>query len=122
MQIDNEILFYQFMLLASNALVQALIISSIVDILSGMMAGLRCKELDSTKGTNGIIKHMFVIILTLVAYPYMAVFGLNTYANWFVGFYIASYAISILENATKMGIPVPRFVVDYLAKFKHTKE
>jgi len=119
MQIDNMLFWEQFMLLKSNALIQALIIIAIIDILTGMGAGIRCKELDSSKGINGVIKHMSVVLMTIVAYPYMAIFGLNTYANWFVGFYIASYGISVLENATKMGIPVPDFIIEHLAKFKN---
>lgn len=120
MQIDNAMLMEQFILLKSNLLIQIVILGAIIDILLGMLTGLKCRELNSTKGLQGVFRHMGVITTILIVYPYMSLLHLNSYANWFVGFYIANYAISILENLTKLGAPVPSFLVKYLAKVKST--
>ena len=119
MQIDNGLLLYQFGSLLSNLLIQLVILISILDILTGMSVGFKCKELDSTKGLNGVVKHMCVMVLILVTYPYMQLLNLQNYANIFVGFYIVSYLISILENLSRLGAPVPTFIKRHLLKVKN---
>lgn len=118
MQIDNTLLLDSFISLANNIVIHAVVILAIIDIFTGMSAGLKCRELSSTKGLNGIIKHMCVLALILLVYPYMRILNLQMYANLFVCFYIISYAISILENLTELGAPVPSFLVRYLSKVK----
>jgi len=118
MQIDNGLLLYQFSSLVSNIMIQLVVLTSLVDILTGMSVGLKCRELSSTRGLNGVIKHMCVITLILLVYPYMRLLNLQVYANVFVGFYIVSYLISILENLAKLGAPVPTFVKKYLSMIR----
>ena len=52
------------------------------------------------------------------AYPYFSLLGLQPYANAFVLFYIASYAISITENLGQMGVPIPTFVKERIEKLR----
>jgi len=118
MQIDNGLLLYQYSSLISNIMIQLMVWTSLIDILTGMSVGIKCRELNSTRGLNGVVKHVCVIALILVVYPYMGLLNLEPYANAFVGFYIVNYLISILENLTKLGAPVPKFVKRYLFKVK----
>ena len=118
MQVDNDLLFEQFAYLVHNLFIQLVVITALIDILTGMSVGFKCRELNSTRGLNGVLKHMCVIALILVVYPYMNLLNLQPYANAFVGFYIVSYTISILENLVKLGVPVPQVVKRYLFKVK----
>ena len=102
MIIDNLKLLAEFRHLLDNAFIQILVWVVLFDILTGMVKGLKGKKGNSTKGLFGLI--------TLL--------GLQPYANAFVLFYIASYAISITENLGQMGVPIPSFVKDRIEKLR----
>lgn len=118
MIIDNLKLLAEFRHLLNNAFIQILVLVVLFDILTGMVKGLKGKQGNSTKGLLGLIKHLLVVILIVTAYPYFTLLGLQPYANAFVLFYIASYAISITENLGQMGVPIPNFVKDRIEKLR----
>jgi len=62
---------------------------------------------------------MCIVILNLLTYPYMRLLEVDFYANIFVGFYIVSYLFSIIENLTKLDVPVPTFIKQYLIKARN---
>ncbi len=50
------------------------------------------------------------MLLVITIYPVLDVLGFDTISNSVVLFYIAEYAISILENLEVMGFPIPDFL------------
>ena len=119
MQIDTSILLEGYSSLITNLAIHGVVVAAVIDILTGMAAGYRCEEMTSSKGLNGVIKHMCIIGLILIVYPYMTILNLKPYANLFVGFYIITYIISIFENLSKMGVRFPKWVENHLSKVKH---
>ncbi|EAC7124462.1 holin, partial [Listeria monocytogenes] len=71
MLIDNLALLHQFQLLLNDLFVQVFMFSVLFDIATGMAKGIAGKQGNSTKGLLGIVKHMLITILVLIAYPYM---------------------------------------------------
>ncbi|MBC1921985.1 phage holin family protein [Listeria grayi] len=122
MIIDNLALLQQFRGLLNDALVQVFVFAVLFDIFTGIAKGLAGKKSNSTKGLLGIVKHMLVTILVLIAYPYMKLLGLNEFAVSFVVFYIVVYAISITENWGQLGLPLPNFVKSRLDKLKNLSD
>lgn len=118
MIIDNLKLLAEFRHLLENAFIQILVLVVLFDILTGMVNGLKGKKGNSTKGLLGVVKHLLVVLLVIVAYPYMRVMGMSLTANAFVIFYIAVYGISVTENLGQLGLPLPKFVVDRLEKLR----
>lgn len=93
------------------------------DIFTGLAKALIIKKNgDSTKGLLGLVKHLLVALLVVVAYPYLVVIGLQEIATTFVLFYIAMYGISVIENLGQLGIPIPTFIKDRFAKLKDTTD
>nr|WP_307735318.1 phage holin family protein [Enterococcus innesii] len=88
------------------------------DIVTGFAKSWFGKETSSTKGLQGVIKHLSVVMLVLIAYPYLNIFGYELVAIAFVTSFILSYAISIAENWTQLGWPMPDYVKDHLAKIQ----
>lgn len=105
-----------------NWYIHVFIWTVVLDIITGLAKVLssKNKKTDSTKGLIGLIKHLLVVILVTVAYPYLYVVGLKEVATTFVVFYIAMYAISIIENFGQLGIPFPDFVTERFKKLKDT--
>ena len=98
--------------------IQVFIWLVLFDVFTGISKGLAGKQGNSTKGLLGVVKHLLVVLLVIVAYPYMRVMGMSLTANAFVIFYIAVYGISVTENLGQLGLPLPKFVVDRLEKLR----
>ena len=122
MIIDNLKLLAEFRHLADNALIQVFIWLVLFDVFTGISKGLLGKQGNSTKGLLGIVKHLLVVLLVVVAYPYLHIMDLTMMANAFVIFYIAVYGISVMENLGQLGLPLPKFVVDHLEKLKNAAD
>jgi toxin secretion/phage lysis holin len=118
MIIDNLKLLAEFRHLADNVLIQVFIWLVLFDVFTGVSKGLVGKQGNSTKGLLGIVKHLLIVLLVIVAYPYMRVMGMSLTANAFVIFYIAVYGISVTENLGQLGLPLPKFVIERLEKLR----
>ncbi|CAI3254494.1 phage holin family protein [Enterococcus cecorum] len=122
MIIDNLKLLAEFRHLADNVFIQVFIWLVLFDVFTGISKGLLGKQGNSTKGLLGIVKHLLVVLLVVVAYPYLRIMDLTMMANAFVIFYIAVYGISVTENLGQLGLPLPKFVVDHLEKLKNAAD
>lgn len=120
MMIDNSELMMEFKNLLTNGYIHIFLWLVLADIFTGVCKGLFIKEANSTKGLLGIVKHMLVVCLVVMAYPYLKIMGLETIATGFVLFYIAVYGISITENLGQLGVPIPNWVKERLAKLQDT--
>lgn len=118
MSIDYLLLIKEFKDLLVDGYIHFFIIAALFDIATGMAKGLVKKQANSTNGLLGVVKHMLVVMLVLVVYPYMRFFGLSYFAVAFVLFYIAVYTISIIENLSVLGVPFPQFVKERIEKLK----
>ncbi|EEA6131471.1 phage holin family protein, partial [Listeria monocytogenes] len=115
-------LLHQFQLLLNDLFVQVFMFSVLFDIATGMAKGIAGKQGNSTKGLLGIVKHMLITILVLIAYPYMKLLHLDTLAISFISFYILAYGISIMENWGQLGLPLPSFIKEHLEKLKNLSD
>ena len=122
MIIDNLKLLAEFRHLADNVFIQVFILLVLFDVFTGICKGFAGKQGNSTKGLLGIVKHLLVVLLVIVAYPYMRVMGMSLTANAFVIFYIAVYGMSVTENLGQLGLPLPKFVIDRLEKLRDSAD
>lgn len=116
MMIDIKQLLQEFQNLLSNAYVHIFVWLVLADIGLGLAKALTKKKGDSTKGLLGVVKHLLVVMLVLIAYPYLVLLGFEDIATMFVLSYIAMYLISLAENWGQLGLPLPDFVKDRLSK------
>lgn len=110
-----------------NTAMQTLILMMIIDYITGLItAGVFKKSkksksgsLSSKAGLKGLCKKVGVLLLIVVAYRMDIILNLETllYNAVVIGF-IANEAISILENCTSMGIPIPKKLEDALETMK----
>ncbi len=87
-----------------------------------MCAAIYKKELCSRTGFNGILKKVSVLCIVACAHLIGNAMGTGEIRSAVIGFYIANEAISIVENAISLGVPMPKKFVDILIKFKETEE
>lgn len=98
----------------------ALIVFVVVDYVTGVMVGILNKELSSQIGFRGIFKK--VVIFSLVAVAHIIdthVIGNGSVLRTAViFFYLSNEGISILENAVKVGLPIPEKLKNVLEQLK----
>lgn len=87
----------------------ALIALVIFDYITGVCVAIHNRKLSSAIGAKGISKKVMIFILISMSYiadKYFLQAG-NMLEAVTILFYCANEAISIIENAAKIGIPVP---------------
>lgn len=94
----------------------------ILDILTGFIKGFATQKANSTKGLIGILKHLLVVVVNLIVYPFLNLLGEDIVATSFISFFIASYGISVVENWGQIGLPMPKFVKKYFEKLHREQE
>lgn len=102
----------------------ALIVFVVVDYLTGIMVAVLKKELSSEVGFHGIFKKVVIFALVAVGHIvdlYVIQNG-SVIRTAVIFFYLSNEGISILENASVIGLPVPQKLKDVLEQLKDGKE
>lgn len=93
---------------------------TIVDFITGLMAAWVNKELSSAVGYKGICRKVAIFILVGIAHivdAYLIGAG-SILRNAVIFFYLANEGVSILENAGKLGLPIPEYLKQALVQLK----
>lgn len=99
-----------------------LLLFMVVDYLSGVMCGIVNKKLSSEIGFKGIFKKIMIIFLVGITNLLGVSTGVEGLRYIVISFYIANEGISIIENASVLGLPVPQKVKDVLDQLKNNKD
>lgn len=103
-----------------DGMMTALITLIVLDYITGIIAAVAEKKLSSEVGARGIAKK--VIMLLVVAVANVAdrdIIGEgNVLRSVTAMFYIANEGISLLENGARLGVPMPKKLIDVLAQLK----
>lgn len=106
-----------------DGLLKALIVFVVVDYLTGVMLAILNRKLSSEIGFKGIFKK--VLIFTLVGVG--NIIDVHVLKNGsairtaIIFFYLSNEGISILENYTKIGLPIPEKLRMVLEQFNKTE-
>lgn len=104
-----------------NGLMIALVALIVLDYISGVLAAVVEKKLSSEVGAKGIAKKIFMLLIVAVA----NIVDINVIGEGHVlksvtvVFYIANECISLIENAGRLGVPVPKKLLDVLEQLKN---
>jgi toxin secretion/phage lysis holin len=98
---------------------QVLVYFVITDYITGILAAFYLKQLSSEIGAKGIAKKVFVFLLVGIAYKIDLLAGTQLVRIAVCSFYIGIEGLSILENAGKLGIPLPDLLMDALEQMRN---
>jgi toxin secretion/phage lysis holin len=107
-----------------DGLIYALISLMAFDYISGIMCACVEKTLSSEVGFRGIFKKVLILCLVAVG-NLMDVHVIGTGAvlrSAIIFFYIANEGLSLLENTTRLGLPVPQKLKDVLVQLHGKSE
>jgi toxin secretion/phage lysis holin len=98
---------------------QVLVYFVIADYLTGVLAAFCLKKLSSEVGARGIAKKVFIFLLVGIAYQIDMLAGTELVRVAVCAFYIGIEGLSILENAGKLGIPLPEVLTSALEQMQN---
>lgn len=107
-----------------NNQIEILLIFMVIDYVTGLSAAYIMSNvyLDSRKGFKGIIKKIVILCLVILAHQMDVLVGQDTLVrNVVLLFFIGNEGLSILENASNCGLPVPQKLKNTLAQFTEAK-
>lgn len=92
-----------------DGLVVALVVFVVADYLTGVMCAIYEKKLSSEVGFRGICRKVLIFILVGIANILdVQVIGTGSVLRTaIIFFYISNEGISLLENAGRLGLPIP---------------
>lgn len=107
-----------------DGLLYALIAFVVIDYTTGVMCAINDKTLSSQVGFRGICRKVLIFLMVGIA---------NILDVWVIGtgsvlrtaaifFYISNEGISLLENASHLGLPVPQKIKDVLEQLHDRAE
>ena len=92
-----------------DGLLYALIAFAVVDYLTGIMCAIVDKKLSSAVGFKGIFKKVLIFVLMGIAniLDVQVIGNGSVLRTAVIFFYISNEGISLLENASHLGLPIP---------------
>lgn len=107
-----------------TGLLTALIWLMIADYITGVLSAIKRKEVNSNVGFWGIVKKCLILLMVGVGNildVYIITQG-STVRTAVIMFYAANDGISILENLTELGLPVPDKVRKILEQLREGED
>ena len=101
-------------------ILRALIVLVVLDYITGVWLAIHDKKVSSAIGSKGIFKKVMIFVLislSNIADTYFLQAG-NALEPVTILFYCANEAISIVENAAKMGLPIPQKLKNFFFSIK----
>jgi toxin secretion/phage lysis holin len=94
-----------------SILLQILLAFVVIDYITGVLASGIEGKLSSSVGMRGIAKKVFIFVIVAVAHLADTAIGNGNFLmDAAIFFYIANELLSIIENAGRVGLPIPEIL------------
>ena len=107
-----------------DGLLEALIVFMVIDYVTGVFCAVVEKKLSSTVGFKGIFQKCLIVLLVGMANAideHILGGAEHLIRTAVIFFYLSNEGISILENAARLGLPIPDKLKDFLTQIKKGK-
>lgn len=107
-----------------DGLLYALIAFAVIDYITGVMCAVNDRKLSSAVGFRGICRKVLIFLLVGIANILdIHVVGTGSVLRTAViFFYISNEGVSLLENASHLGLPVPEKIKEVLEQLHDRSE
>lgn len=90
-----------------------------LDYISGILVGYKEKTLNSKKGFKGLCKKVMILIIICCSSLISQILKNFALRDIVIIFYCSTEILSILENAGKIGVPIPQKLKEALEQCKN---
>ncbi|WP_039232440.1 phage holin family protein, partial [Clostridium novyi] len=102
-----------------DTILQTLMLLMMLDYITGIICAGKDKSLSSSAGFKGLCKKIIILIIVGVGVSVDNATGANgMIRSMLIFFYASMEGISILENATRAGVPVPKQLKETLVQLR----
>ena len=107
-----------------DGLLYALIAFTAIDYITGVMCAVNDQKLSSEVGFRGICRKVLIFFLVGIANILdVEVIGTGSVLRTaIIFFYLSNEGVSLLENASHLGLPIPKKLKDVLAQLHDRAE
>ena len=105
-----------------DVMMVTLLIFMVVDYASGVINAVVKKKLCSSIGAKGIGKKIYILLLVGSVNLLGNAINIEELRYLVISFYLANEGISILENASKIGVPIPKKIKEVLIQLKEGED
>lgn len=106
-----------------DKMVECLSILMLIDYVTGVAKAFIIEKVNSKAGFKGLLKKMVMILVVVLAYQidllFESKFGIKSLT---VGILLGNEGLSILENASICGVPVPNKLKNMLEQYRDSKK
>lgn len=95
-----------------------LLLFMVADYITGIIKAIIEKKMSSKIGAKGILKKVMILILVGVTNLLGIAIEIEGLRYIIISFYLANEGISIIENASIIGVPIPQKIKDVLEQLK----
>ena len=121
--LGSLVAFIFLVTVGQNDAMNVLLILMTVDYLSGVIKAFITCTANSKAGIIGILKKVMIILVIVLAYQLDILFdGKLAIKTLAVGVFISNEGLSILENASICGIPIPEKLKKVLTQYQEYKK
>ena len=99
-----------------------LLIVIVLDYITGLMCGWYNHDLESNKATRVLFKKMFIFIYIIIAHRLDVMLKVDYIRIGVCYMYAVGEVLSIMENGTKLGLPIPTPIQKALKILNETVE
>jgi toxin secretion/phage lysis holin len=104
-----------------DGFIYALVALVVLDYLTGVMCAIVERKLSSDIGFRGIFKKVMIFVMVAVAHivcSYVLGGDIAAIRTAVIFFYIANEGLSVLENASRLGLEIPQKLKDVLEQLR----
>ena len=102
-----------------DAAMKVLTVCMALDYITGVLSAIKEKKLSSSVGFWGLLRKGVIFLVVMLAAQLDVALGQEAVCRTAaILFYIANEAVSMTENAAKLGVPVPGKILDVLEQLK----
>jgi len=105
-----------FIIGGTDKMLNCLLMMMTLDIFTGITFAVQSKELSSNEMFKGGCKKFGIICIVAISVVLGTALDLTWLRNVVIGFFIGMELISIMENWSKCGLPIPKFIKTLLTK------
>ena len=112
-----------FFLGGFDVAIQILLVSILLDYITGVANAIYTKTFSASIGIQGVIKKLGILIIVAVSVIVDRLIGdTGAIRNLVIYFCVSNDLISIIEHWGKMGLPIPQVLLDKISLLKNKQE
>lgn len=116
--------FFTYIFGGWDVALSILIIFMVLDYLTGVIYAYTVKSLNSEVGFKGLIKKCMILVVLIIGVMLDRMLGNGTWVfrTLVCYFYIANEGVSLLENISNLGVPIPNKIRNALEQLNKDDE